>query len=309
MGIRPATNDDLGWMMSLCELGRIQKNSLHPIAYQQPAAYCRTRRKEIERILENPNSLCLISEHHDQPLAFLVALLVDAPPVYAPGGPVCLIEEFEGVKHQDLATHGLQLLDEARNIARRRGAVLQRVISSAGDLDREEFLLGNGFTVASEWYYGRNAKVRHAPSVPGVIRKAQPSDLPVIFSLAEKRRHRYEQYQPVFWRAASISIEAVAPWLTGQIEAEENIALVHETRRGIDGYLIAMRDYIDDFDVANVERWPTIGAALLAEASRLAVDKGPENFLIVCAHLDQYKRATIAELGFELITNWYVRNF
>lgn len=307
MPIRPATNDDLAWIMSLCELGRIQKNSLHPIDYRKPAEYCRERQAEIETLLADPQSICLIREHYSEPVALLMARLASAPPVYAPGGPVCLVEEFEVVRPQDLPVYGLQLLDDCRRIARARGAVLQRVISAAGDIDREVFLLGTGFTVASEWYYGRTEAIRQTKPARGKIRRARRDDLPIIHSLAEKKRTQYERYQPVFWRSASISLEAVAPWLISQIESEENIALVHETRGSIDGFLIAARGYIDDFTVAAEDTWPTIGAALLTEAAKVASERGTENFLIVCAHLDQPTRTMISTLGFELITNWYVR--
>lgn len=307
MPIRPANEDDLPWIMSLCELGRIQKNTLHPIDYQNPADYCRRRQAELAKLLANPQSICLIRDRYSEPIAFLIAQMLNAPPVYAPGGPVCFVDEFEVVRPQDLAVSGSQLLEECRRIARQRGAVLQRVISTAGDLDREEFLLSAGFTIASTWYYGRTDKVRGIEPAKGRIRRARRDDIPIINSLGEKKRQEYERYQPVFWRSASISLEAVVPWLIDQIEAEENIALVHETRRAIDGFLIASRGYIDDFAVSTEAVWPTVGAALLAEAGREAVERGTEHFLIVSAHLDQPMRTMISTLGFELITDWYVR--
>ena len=307
MPIRPATEDDLPWMMSLCELARIQKNTLHPVDYDNPADYCRQRQTELEKWLASPQSICLVRDRYSEPIAFLIARLVDAPPVYAPGGPVCLVEEFEVVRPQDMAVAGWQLLDECRRIARPRGAVLQRVISAAGDLDREEFLLATGFTVASEWYCGRTDAVQQAKPAKGRFRRARRDDIPILHSLGEKKRQEYERYQPIFWRSATISLEAAAPWLINQIEAEENIALVHETRGAIDGFLIASRGYVDDFALSGQDAWPTVGAALLTEAARDALERGTDRLLIVCAHLDQPARTMIATLGFELITTWHVR--
>lgn len=310
MALRAATLNDLGWIMSLCELDRIQKNSLHPIDYRNPSEYCDSRRPAIERLLTDPGSICLVREHSGTPQAYLLASLVNAPPVYAPGGPVCLVEEFEVVRPQDLETAGAQLLDECRRLALSRGAVLQRVIGAAGDTLRESFLLRQSFNIASEWYYGPTAAVRQVERPAGRIRSAAQADIPIIFSLGEEKRKEYEGYQPVFWRRADITIEAAAPWLVSQIEAETNIALVHETRRSIDGFLIANRQgYIDDYTVSRPGAWPTVGASLLAEASRIAAEKEIEHFLIVTAHLDQPKRAMVADLGLELIANWYVRSF
>jgi hypothetical protein len=156
--------------------------------------------------------------------------------------------------------------------------------------------------------------------VTNPIRKAVPADVPRIVELAEQKRVEYQEYQSTFWRKASDSREKHLPYIASVIERENVIALVHESDSEIDGFVIAaivpappvydpggLTCVIDDFTVARAGDWEHIGAALLAEASRLSKERGAVQTVVVCGHLDEPKRQMLASAGYAIASEWYVR--
>ncbi|MES2462090.1 MAG: hypothetical protein V4671_16010 [Armatimonadota bacterium] len=234
--------------------------------------------------------------------------LSQAPPVYDPGGPVA----FVGSLPNETAS---AVLPEAEREAARRGAVLMVVQCLASAEAQEAFLLGNGYTFASSWYSGPLGKSLTTVDSVGAVRTATATDVPRILEMGEQKRKQYETFSPVFWKKTSAPRETFAPFITGQIESEKNIALVWETSGEIRGYLIAQcgnpsDGYIDDYTVADpTADWPTVGAALLATASRRAHARGVTAFTIVTGHADTPKRTAVEKQGFILGKNWLIKSF
>jgi hypothetical protein len=199
-----------------------------------------------------------------------------------------------------------ELLAEAEQEAAQRGAVLARVVSLEGDKARETILEQRGYTVASEWYAGPTTN--GGTDFPG-LRRAVAADVPRLLELGEAKRREYQTYSPTFWRISATPRETFAPFLTGQIEKPEHVALVHEESGQVDGCLIANRDgYVDDYMVASPNLWPTVGAGLLTAASRELRRRGIENLLVVCGRGDEPKRTALMSLGLRSTHNWYVRD-
>jgi hypothetical protein len=82
--------------------------------------------------------------------------LVEAPPVYAPGGPVLLVAEFRDRR---------ALADIEREAAR-RGAPVSVVTQLAGDGVREEILSEAGYRRTCDFYEGTVRPGQRAPGVP-----------------------------------------------------------------------------------------------------------------------------------------------
>jgi hypothetical protein len=62
-----------------------------------------------------------------------MGIIREVPPVYDPGGPVCLIDDYT-VAHPDLwGTVGVALYQEAKTRARQRGAVAMVTLSAFQD--------------------------------------------------------------------------------------------------------------------------------------------------------------------------------
>jgi len=227
----------------------------------------------------------------------LRAVLVLAPPVYDPGGPVCLIEDWQGSEG---------LLAEAEQTAVAKGAVLTRVICAHDDQDRAELLVRRGYSIASEWYTTRLPLPDTAPSEG--IRRLTVSDVPRLLELGEQKRRQYEAYSPVFWRVSPLPRETFGPYLQAQLENPHMVALAHERDGTVYGCVLAnAQGYIDDFVVAAPERWPTAGAGLLLAAGAAVYRRGIGSLLVVCGQGDTPMRAMLAAQGLTLATDWYVR--
>ncbi|HEY3368818.1 MAG TPA: hypothetical protein VGK74_27490 [Symbiobacteriaceae bacterium] len=154
----------------------------------------------------------------------------------------------------------------------------------------------------------------------GNIRRARPADVPFLVELSEQKRLEYEQYQPVFWRRAEDARERQEPFFESQVKSERVIAMVHEHRGVVDGFVIgvlvtappvyAPGGYIcsiDDYMVADPDDWETIGAVLLKEVCREARRRGAVLVNVVSGHEDGTKRAMLAEAGFTIASEWHVK--
>jgi hypothetical protein len=237
----------------------------------------------------------------------ITAWLTNAPPVYAPGGPVAWMGGLpEGTTSASLAAVEVE--------AAARGAVLTVVVCPTEASATEALLRERGYDYASSWYYGPSASPE-TPAVPEdlTLRAAVAADVPRILELADRKRDRYETFSPIFWKKAPTPYLEFAPYITSQVENPENIALVAERAGTIAGFVIAQcrnldEGYIDDYAVADdAADWLTVGVALLAEAGRLAQEQGVVSFMIVVAHADSAKRGAIEQLGFTLRKNWWVK--
>lgn len=227
----------------------------------------------------------------------LRAVLLSAPPVYDPGGPVCFIEEWQSDE---------ALLSEAEQAAAAKGAVLTRVICPHADHDLAALLTQRGYAVASEWYTAPLPLPKQTPHP--AVRPLTAADMPRVLELGEAKRRQYEAYSPVFWRMSALPRETFAPYLQSQIENPQVVALAYKRDGMVDGCVLAnAQGYIDDFVVAAPELWPTIGADLLLAAGTAAYRRGIGSLLAVCGQGDRSMRTMLAAQGLTLTTEWYVR--
>ena len=232
--------------------------------------------------------------------------LVTAPPVYDPGGSVCLVAELP-TAYDAAALHALEQAAQERN------AVLM-VVPCPVNAAREMSLRAAGYAPSSTWYRGNIGQAaQHLVPEPMLIRAAITADVPRLLEIGEKKRRLYERFSPVFWRAAKTPRGEFAPYVTRQINAPENIALVAEARGRITGYCIAQTAkepggaYLDDFTVEEQADWPTAGAALLTAAAQRAIKRDFSSFVIVCGEADAPKRAAIESRSFSRYQNWWVK--
>lgn len=151
MTIRPATVADLDAAVALCDAKRAQYAGYQPVFHRVAAGAGANQRKFMEGNLGRPESLLLVAE--DGGIAgFLWARLVDAPPVYDPGGKVILVDDFVVRSPADWDTAGRALLAEAVRWGRGFGAVLLNVICGPKDLAKRGLLTSTEMTVATEWF-------------------------------------------------------------------------------------------------------------------------------------------------------------
>lgn len=227
----------------------------------------------------------------------LRAILVDAPPVYDPGGPVCFVEDWTGNE---------SLLANAEQEAAKRGAVLVRVICAYDDTSRAKMLAKHGYKVASEWCTAP-LPLASKPMTNG-IRPLTAADVPRVLELGELKRREYATYSPVFWRVSSLPRATFAPYMQSQVRDAQNVALAHEQDGKVDGFILMnARGTIDDYAVAAPGLWPTVGAGLLQAAGDSTRQHGLKSLRVVCGHGDIPKRTMLAAQGLTLTTDWYVK--
>ena len=225
------------------------------------------------------------------------ATLVSAPPVYDPGGPVCLVEDWQGNE---------ALLTEAEQTAAARGAVLVRVVCPHADQGQAERLRQRGYTVASEWYMA-SLPLPNTVMADG-IRRITSGDVPRLLELGEQKRRQYAAYSPVFWRMSALPRETFGPYLQAQVGNPHVVALAYEVDGTVDGFvLVNAQGYIDDFMVAVPELWPTVGADLLLEAGVAAHNQNISSLLVLCGQGDWPMRAMLAAQGLTHTMDWYIR--
>ena len=153
------------------------------------------------------------------------------------------------------------------------------------------------------------------------IRRATQDDVPAMVELAQQRRIQYQNYQPRFWRNAVDSREKHAPFLRKLVQHERAISLVSDETNTVTGFIIAMlvpappvydvgglTCSIDDFCVVDGLDWEHVGKALLEEAMKQARTRGAVQTVVVCVHLDEAKRMFLANEGFTIASEWYVRD-
>jgi len=99
------------------------------------------------------NAIVLICEDADVFRGFIIAKLIETPPVYSPGGRTCLIDDFAVTQH-DWNEAGRVLLDETHRLARVAGAIQTVVVCVHLDETKREFLRSQGLSIASEWFVG-----------------------------------------------------------------------------------------------------------------------------------------------------------
>ncbi len=227
----------------------------------------------------------------------LRAILVQAPPVYDPGGPVCFVEDWAGDE---------VLLADAEREAAARGAVVVRVICAHGDAYRAKTLTRHGYTVASEWYTALLPLANQAPAAH--IRPLTAADLPRVLELGEQKRREYQAYSPVFWRMSPLTRKTFGPYMQAQIADAQNVALAHEQDGKVNGFvLVNAHRTIDDYTVAAPGLWPTVGTDLLHAAGAAAQAHGLKSLLVICGADDLPKRTMLAAQGLSLATDWCVK--
>jgi len=151
MIVRRAVEDDVPQMVELAEERRRQYQTYQP-RFWRPSPNARSAQAAFfKTLIYNINAIVLVSEDESAFRGFAVANLIEAPPIYAPGGRTCMIDDF-AVTQNDWNEAGRALLDEVYSLARAAGAVQGVVVRGHLDEAKRGFLCREGLSIASEWF-------------------------------------------------------------------------------------------------------------------------------------------------------------
>ncbi len=153
--VRTATSQDLEAILDLQDAQRSAYAEYQPV-FWKPAPDARDRQRPyLGGQLTNPDVIVLVSTAGiDTVVGFAIGVVMAAPPVYAPGGLTCLVDDFTLGPAADWATDGVDLLLAVRRAAAGRGAVQVVVVTAALHAEKRAALSAAGLGCASEWWVG-----------------------------------------------------------------------------------------------------------------------------------------------------------
>lgn len=152
MTIRPSRPEDLDAILELLDAKRVTYAKWQPVFHRPADGAKEMQRPFIGSLFTHPEFICLTAEAAGTVTGFLQGRITKAPPVYDPGGPVLMIDDFVVSDPALWPGAGRALVDEAKRLAASRGAVLINVVCGPRDDPKRRVLIDAGLTVASEWF-------------------------------------------------------------------------------------------------------------------------------------------------------------
>ncbi|MBO0681631.1 MAG: GNAT family N-acetyltransferase [Candidatus Dormibacteraeota bacterium] len=138
-------------MLDLAELRRQQYAAYHP-TFHKPAEGAReAQRPYFHRLVSSERHIVLVHDDAGGVDGFITGQIFPPPPVYDPGGPGCLVDDFVVAPAERWETVGPLLVDELAAESRSAGAVELIVVCAPEDQPKYEMLGAAGLRTVSEW--------------------------------------------------------------------------------------------------------------------------------------------------------------
>lgn len=152
--IRAATPEDVDAIADLVHEKRLTYQSYQPVFWKVAAAAREKHRDFLANLLVNDRTIALVWQDVSGTVdGFIIANIIVAPPVYEPGGPTCMVDDYWVRGGQRWDTIGRTLLDAVCMRAQSEfGAVQVLVVCGHQDLAKRAMLQANDLAIASEWY-------------------------------------------------------------------------------------------------------------------------------------------------------------
>lgn len=152
MDIRTAKETDIPRMVAIAETKRVEYEGYSPIFWRKAPDSSPKQELFFQRLLTSPDVIALVAEEGDTLSGFIISAIMIAPPVYNPGGPICIVDDFAVANPQAWDSVGAELLAAVEREAKARGVVLSVVVCPQRDQAKRAMLQKAGAAVASEWH-------------------------------------------------------------------------------------------------------------------------------------------------------------
>lgn len=152
MSIRPAAPADLPAIIALSEEKRTQYEPYQPVFWKKAADSAEKHMAFLPAQMARENVITLVHEVDGRIDGFIIGTIVPSPPVYAPGGPTCAVDDYWVAGGADWNGVGAAPLDGVSRWARERGAAQMVVVTAQRDLAKAGMLREEAYSVASEWW-------------------------------------------------------------------------------------------------------------------------------------------------------------
>lgn len=150
--IRDATADDISDIAALAEQRREEYEMAQPQFWRRAADAVERHLPWLTAQVSDPEVISLVARTGPTLDGFVFASVVTTPPVYNPGGPTGLVDDFAVAYVALWATTGRELLDAVKRHLTERGVAQVVVICGHHDLPKRAVLIEAGLSVASEWF-------------------------------------------------------------------------------------------------------------------------------------------------------------
>lgn len=152
--LRGAAAEDVPAMVVLSAAKRAAYAEVQP-RFWRPAIDADAQQAAwFRHLLDQEGALALVALDARGLAGFVIGRLQPAPPVYAPGGPTCAVDDFCVREAARWGEVGGALLARVRDLARGRGAVQVVVVCGAHDAEKRAALDAAGLEPASVWLTG-----------------------------------------------------------------------------------------------------------------------------------------------------------
>jgi GNAT superfamily N-acetyltransferase len=149
--IRAAEVADAPQMIELCALKREAYERYSPLFWREAEDASIKQQRFFERQLQEGKWLAFVAEAAGVVSGFITGQLVTAPPVYDPGGQVCLVDDFVVRDAERWLELGAALFRRLEHAAREAGAVLTVTVCGAADEKKLELVAAVGATPTTYW--------------------------------------------------------------------------------------------------------------------------------------------------------------
>jgi Acetyltransferase (GNAT) family len=139
-------------MVAIAEVKRVDYEGYSPVFWRKAPDSSATQELFFQRLLTGTDVIALVAETEPILLGFIIGSIATAPPVYHPGGPVCIVDDFAVANPMEWGSVGAALLAAMEHEAKARGTVLSVVVCAQRDQAKRAMLREAGLAVASEWY-------------------------------------------------------------------------------------------------------------------------------------------------------------
>jgi hypothetical protein len=152
---RKAVADDIPAMVALSDRDRTRREKSDLEFFRKNPAGAQFQALFFKTQLESDRIIAMVDEDAGRLRGFVIASIMQAPPVYDPGGLTILIDDFTIADENEWNSVGLALLEHVKTEGKVRGAVGVVTICARGDDLKHRWLERIGTRVVSEWHFLR----------------------------------------------------------------------------------------------------------------------------------------------------------
>ena len=151
LSVRKGKQGDVVAMADLLTRQRERYEKFAPVVWRLTKDHRGKTRQFLRWKILDPRSVVLVCEKDSSIEGFLIAALVQTPPVYNPGGPTAMVDDFCIGEGGDWDTTGRALLRELRVIAGERSWHQVVAVCAFEDTPKRRFLEKAGLLSTSIW--------------------------------------------------------------------------------------------------------------------------------------------------------------